>query len=350
VGADFEPRGRQATNWQNLDRSMNAYDLADTIERSAKLTFPFEERFMVADSIWLISTSSREILNAARATFQPVSDAWPAADLSVHLQVDLELRNSPRWLQPHFRALDHLYYATYGPGDSLLIDQRARRVIGSFSAAMARDLPYWKRVILPFLLGTASASLGITPLHCACVVKNGHGLLLSGDSGAGKSTLALALSLNGFAYLSDDYTYVSRLRPDLRGWGLPIPLKLLPDAVKFFPRLAALEPVVSQNGELAVEVDPVETFGVNRSLSCDPRWLVFLERTEGSHAVFQPIDSSEAASRLASDLEMLPPCISEQRERQLATINAVVDRQCWVLRHGMAPLSVARELAEFCKS
>lgn len=305
---------------------------------------------MVADSKWLISTNSREILNAARQTFQPAGDAWTTADLTVNLHVDFELCDSPRWLHPRFRALDHLYFATYGPCDSLLIDQRGRRAVGSFSAAMARDLPYWKRVILPFLLGTASASLGITPLHCACVVKNGHGLLLSGESGAGKSTLALALSLNGFAFLSDDYTYVSRSLSNLRGWGLPIPIKLLPDAAKFFPRLAGIEPAVSQNGELAFEVDPVDTFDVNRSLSCEPRWLVFLERTEDRHAVFRPISSSEAAVRLASDLEMLPPCISGQRERQLATINTVVDRQCWVLRHGIAPLSVARELAEFCKS
>jgi len=162
--------------------------------------------------------------------------------------------------------------------------------------------------------------------------------------------LALALSLNGFAYLSDAYTYVSRSLSNLQGWGLPIPLKLLPDAAKFFPRLAGIEPAVSQNGELAFEVDPVDTFGVNRSLSCEPRWLVFLERTEDPHAVFRPINSSEAAFRLASDLEMLPPCISGQHERQLATIHTVVDRECWVLRYGMTPLSVARELAEFCKS
>jgi hypothetical protein len=203
-------------------------------------------------------------------------------------------------------------------------------------------------VILPVLLGIASASIGVTPLHCACLVKNGHGLLIGGESEAGKSTLALSLSLNGFAYLSDDWTYFSRSGNQVCAWGLPTPVKLLPDAFKYFPRLAALEPAISQNGELAFEVDPVGTFGVSRSLYCEPRWLVFVERTQEPCAVFKPIGSAEAASRLAADLEMLPSCISYQREHQLATIKALVNRDCWVLRHGMTPSSVARELEEFC--
>jgi hypothetical protein len=155
--------------------------------------------------------------------------------------------------------------------------------------------------------------------------------------------------LNGFAYLSDDWTYFSRSGTQVRAWGLPTPVKLLPDGSKYFPRLADYEPAISQNGELAFEVDPVETFGVRRSLSCEPRWLVFLERTQEAGAVFNPIASSEAASRLAADLEILPSSISGQREYQLATIKALVNRECWVLRHGMTPSSVARELGNFCE-
>jgi hypothetical protein len=304
--------------------------------------------FVVAGSTWRVSTNSWEILNAMQATFLPAFDTNPSADLSLRLCVDFNLPNRKRWSSPYFRALDHLYYGTYGPGDSFLVDQRNRRVIGTFSPATAADLEYWKRIILPALLGIASASVGVTPIHCACLVKDGFGLLLSGQSGAGKSTLALSLALNGFSYLSDDCTYLSRSESELRAWGLPTPIKLLPDAVKYFPQLLHLEPDLSLNGELSFEVDPSETFSVNRCSSCVPRWIVFMERTPKGGAVFERITSSEAASRFASDLELLPSCISSQRDHQHETIKELSRRECWVLRHGMDLASITQRLAEFC--
>ena len=329
---------------------MKADRLATVIESSVTMKCPLEARFAVAGSIWAILTNAEHILTAMRETFHLATDQISKADLSATFYVDFELSDGPRWPQPYFRALDHLYYASYGPGGSLLMDQGRRRIVGLFSPAMARDLAFWKRTILPVLTGIASACVGITPLHCACVAKNGFGLLLSGQSGAGKSTLSLALSLNGFAYLSDDCTYISRSGLGLRAWGLPTPVKLLPDAVRHFSQLLNLEPSVSLNGELAFEVDPVETFGVSRCLSCTPQRLVFVERTESPEAVFERISAAEAASRLASDLELLPPCISRQREYQFATIEALVSQECWLLRHGMTPSAIAQKLAEFCNS
>ena len=327
---------------------MKCYGSVNMIEHPTEVALPLKARFMVAGSIWLVSSNSEEVLKAAQETFRPAGNEVCPTDLWVSIYIDFDVPDRPRWSQPRFRALDHLYYAMYGPCDSMLIDQRRRRVIGLFSSGTARDVSYWKRVILPVLLGIACASIGITPLHCACLVKDGHGLLLGGESEAGKSTLALSLSLDGFAYLSDDWTYVSSSGSQVFAWGLPTPVKLLPDGSKYFPQLAAHEPSISQNGELAFEVDPVETFGVRRSLSCQPRWLVFLERTREPCAVFKPIGSSEAASRLAADVEILPRCISDQRESQMDTINALVQRECWVLRHGLMPSLIAQKLAEFC--
>jgi hypothetical protein len=328
----------------------NARDCVATVERASHSNLPLKARFLVAGSVWAVSTNAQEILDAFQQTFQFANNEKFALDLSVSFYVDFEQPDGGRWSQPYFRALDHLYYGTYGPRDAMLVDQRNRRVIGSFSPAMARDMEYWKRAILPILLGIASASVGITPLHCGCLVKDGWGLLLCGDSGAGKSTLALSLSLNGFAYLSDDCTYFTRSATEVRGWGLPVPLKLLPDAALYFPRLLDFEPQLSLNGELAYEVDPVEIFGVDRAMSCQPRWLIFVERTEEPGATFEPISSSDSALRLAASLETLPSCISDQREHQLATIKAIVNRECWILRHGLMPSVVAKELAEFCKA
>jgi hypothetical protein len=328
---------------------MQVLDPANRLISLAHDNLPLGARFFVAGSIWDLRSNSENILQAMRETFDQVGSGQQA-DLHLRFHVDFTVNNAPCWSKPHFRALDYLYYATYGPCDSMLVDQMGRRVIGSFSPAVARDLRYWKQTVLPVLMGIASASIGVTPVHCACVVKGGSGLLLGGESGAGKSTLALSLSRNGFSYLSDDCTYLSRTGTGMRAWGLPTPVKLLPDAVSYFPELVSFDPVLSLNGEWALNVDPTEISNVERCLSCAPRWLVFLERKVDSLPVIKPLSSCEAASRLVADLETMPPIIFDQYEYQLDTINRLVDRECWVVQHGLKPELLARLLAEICGS
>jgi hypothetical protein len=328
---------------------MQVLDPSDRVAGLAHDNLPLRARFFVAGSIWEVGSNSHEILQAMRETFDQVGSGQHA-DLNLRFHVDFAADRAVLWPKPFFRALDHLYYATYGPYDSMLVDQMSRRVIGSFSPAVARDLRYWKQTILPVLLGIASASIGVTPVHCACVVKDGSGLLIGGESGAGKSTLSLSLSRNGFSHLSDDCTYLSRTGTGMRAWGLPTPVKLLPDAVNYFPELVALDPVLTFNGEWALNVDPTEISKVERCLSCAPRWLVFLERKVASPPVIKPLSSGEAASRLVADLEAMPPILFEQYEFQLETINRLVDRECWVVQHSLKPEMLAGLLAEICGS
>jgi hypothetical protein len=328
---------------------MQVLDPVHRIVRLSRDNPPFGARLFVAGSIWDVRSNSQEILQAMRETFDQVSSGHKA-DLHLRFHVDFTVDDAPCWSQPHFRALDHLYYATYGPCDSMLVDQLSRCVIGSFSPAVAHDQRYWKQTVLPVLLGIVSASIGVTPVHCACVVKSGSGLLLGGVSGAGKSTMALSLSQNGFSYLSDDCTYLSRTATGMRAWGLPTSVKLLPDAVSHFPELVSRKPVLSLNGEWALNVDPSEIFNVERSLNCIPRWLVFLERKMDSRPIIKALSSRDAASRLVADLETMPPLIVDQYEYQLETINRLVDRECWVVQHGLKPEMLARLLAEICGS
>jgi hypothetical protein len=328
---------------------MQVLDPANRVVSVAHDNLPLGARFFVAGSIWDLRSNSEEILRAMRGTFDQVGGEQQA-DLHLQFHVDFAVNNAPRWSTPHFRALDHLYYAKYGPSDSMLVDQMGRRVIGSFSPAAARDLHHWKQTVLPVLLGIASASIGVTPVHCACVVKDGLGLLLGGESGAGKSTMALSLSRNGFSYLSDDCTYLSRTGTGVRAWGLPTPMKLLPDAVSYFPELVSFNPVPSLNGELALNVDPTAISNIERCLSCAPRWLIFLERTMDSPPVVKALSPREAASRLVADLETMPPILFDQYQYQLETINRLVDRECCIVQHGLKPELLARLLAEICGS
>lgn len=295
-------------------------------------------------AVW---ANSREILEAARRSFLQIIDPQANFDVSMHLSVDPRASGGPPWPRPHFRGLSHLVYMGLDRECSLLLDLRRRRAIGRFPPAMVRDTDYWQRVIFPNALGLMSEALGLTALHCACLERDGTGLLLSGGSGAGKSTLALALARSGFAFLSDDWTYFSGAGALLQAWGLASPVKLLPDATRHFAELNSIEPAVSPNGELAYEVDPEAVFGVKRALTCEPRRLVFLARRESAGFTMTKMAPPEAATRLEADLEDLPAEFSAVRETQSATIMELVGRECWLLSHGESPGDVAQILSRF---
>src|SRR5215471_9249626 len=119
-------------------------DFVTTLERDSESPPQFEARFLVAGSLWLITSNAAEVLAAARQTFQLVNDVRSPITLTINCYVDSRVFEEKPWPQPHFRGLDHLVYAGYGPSSSMLIDLRLRRVIGMFSPAMASDLDYWK--------------------------------------------------------------------------------------------------------------------------------------------------------------------------------------------------------------
>jgi hypothetical protein len=319
------------------------------IALTSRSRLPAQASFDVMGTVWQVSSNSEELLETIQETFPLLSNMSARADLSLFFQVNRQAQGSVTQHRPHFRALDHLYYASFGPHDSMVIDQQHRRVVGQLSIELARDKYFWKHTILPVLVGIVSASIGITPVHCACVAKNdGTGLLLGGASGSGKSTLAVTLASTGFNYLADDCTYLSRAGTEICAWGLPIPAKLLPESVAYFPQLRDATPRESLNGEIAFQVNPADLFGSEPVLSCEPQWLIFIERCAGTRPSFQTIGSQDAANRLVQDLELLPERIADQRGYQLETIKQLVDRECWVLRHGVSPQELAEVLAPFC--
>ena len=311
---------------------------------------PLSECFTVIGVTCAVFTNSEDILRAARNCFRNTAEPQPSPPLTMRLWVDPTARAGPPWPQPYFRGLSHLVYAGFDAENSLLLDLLQRRVIGRFSPSMARDEGHWQRVIFPTTVGLASESLDITALHCACVERNGSGLLLAGGDGAGKSTTSLAMAQSGFSLLSDDWTYFSSPNRQLLAWGLATPVKLLPDAVEHFPELRGSEASMSLNGEWAYQVDAEQVFGIQRLLCCEPHWLVFLERQSKPGCSLDEMSPQEAAARLEFDLEDLPPDLSQVREAQRKTILALVERKCWRLCHGESPNEIAQVLARFCSN
>jgi hypothetical protein len=130
--------------------------------------------------------------------------------------------------EPHFRGLHHVVTASFGRSNVFVFDILRRTLIASVSAAVARDGGFWSEKVIPITLGVLGSAMGLVPVHCACLELDGDGLLIAGASGAGKSTLSVSLSKVGFNYVSDDWTYISRLGDGVVAHGTSAPVKLCP--------------------------------------------------------------------------------------------------------------------------
>jgi hypothetical protein len=226
---------------------------------------------------------------------------------------------------PWFRGRGHFASARFTPADAFWFNLRTREAYGHFSSSLVHDPVRWSTHVFPAVLGILSASLDIAPVHAACLARDAHGVLLAGHSGAGKSTLAISLAKLGYALLSDDWTYLSVAEanisaPQVDAWGIPVPVKLLPDACNFFPELLRHNLSLSLNGEIAYEVNPNDCFGIMRTMRTPVTSIVLLQRSETPGCRVIPVHSGEAIDHLAREIEPLSGPLASLYENQIALL------------------------------
>jgi hypothetical protein len=300
---------------------------------------PHVKHYRAAGAAWRLSTNSKPILKAAGESFQAMSDSHLSADLALRLWVDPQSRSCPPWPKPYVRGYEHLVYAGFSQGNSLLVDLRRRRVTGRLSAEFAADTQYWNRIVFPMLVSITAGSLGIIEMHCACVAKDGHGLLLAGPTRSGKSTLSMALSQSGFGFLADDRTFCSLRDRTLSAYGLLTDLKLRDDSIFWFPQAKLDNGGHSNHSEFRLQP---ERLGLLRVRQCEPRLLIFLERRGPASCRLRPLAKQEAANRLEADL--MVEC-TETMLVQRRLISLVTELPCLVLEYGGTPQAIAKQLA-----
>jgi hypothetical protein len=103
----------------------------------------------------------------------------------------------------------------------------------------------------------------------------------------------------------------------------------------------------SMNGELAFEVDIAEAFGAQVERTCEPRWLIFLERMQRHGSEFVPMSSADARSYINSCVERLPAQLSEAAAMREQAIESVTRLPCWRFQYGGTPQFAAKILQEF---
>ena len=316
------------------------------------VTFAFNRKtlrlrtdFTIAGSHCLLSTNSYNVLRHATPWQAPEKqDDAPSFHMEILENSSLD---SVTGNLPHFRGVRHLVFAMLEPRSFLGFDLLRRRVIGVLSSAAVHDRSFWNAQLLPVTIGLIGTTLGVAPLHCACLDRNGDGLLLAGVSGAGKSTLSAALAQRGFALVSDEWTYLSRKESILSAYGLAAPIKLLPNSIRFFPELAKHAPKKTMNGEIAYEVDAPRMFRSAAKTSSRPKWILFLERSAIPGCRFVPCRGEFITQFFEKSAERLPeelPAAKSARSQVIASLSAC---QSWSLRTGDDPHQTAEAIERF---
>jgi len=247
----------------------------------------------------------------------------------------------------YFRGNGHLVFGFLPPGSFITYDLLRKYVRAVLSTAAARDDSFWRALLIPITIGILGTTVGVVPLHCACLERNGIGLLIAGDSGVGKSTLTAALTQRGLTLISDDWTYFSKQQSTLVAHGLFSPIKLLPDAIQFFQELRELTPAISLNGELAYEVDPARFPGSTVNNTSRPSWIFFLERTSTPGCHFVSCPSASVHEFFEKNAERLPDELIDARALRANIIRTLSTLPCWILRTGESPQRTSEAIDHF---
>lgn len=271
----------------------------------------------------------------------------PNGAAAFHLHVLVHKEASLADALPHFRGVHHLVFANFGPWNLFVFDIVARSIKAAITRELAHDRTFWQERFLPIMVGVCGASMGVLPLHAACLSLDGKGLLIAGASGTGKSTLSVALAKNGFNFISDDWTYITYDDGTLCAHGMSAPVKLLPDAAKHFPELSQHDLRVSLNGELAYELPPGDSFKLRVERECNPDRLVFYERVRSGEPDLIRLPGERARNYIHASIEPLPPQLSRIAEQRERIASRIAELPCWQFRHSGSPQLAAQTLHAF---
>ena len=215
------------------------------------------------------------------------------APVKLHIEVSNAAREISRTVILH--AHRHLFALAADYENVFTFDTQSRSGAGWVTRGAIEDEAWFRYHFLDAVVYQAIALLCFTPIHGACVARNGRGALLCGDSQAGKSSLAYACARRGWTYVTDDASWLIRRRAAERlVVGNAHQMRLRPDAARIFPELGDRTPVLRGNGKLTLEIWTESLPSVRTAVSVAVERMVFLRRVAEGAAVLTPFDKREA--------------------------------------------------------
>jgi hypothetical protein len=169
----------------------------------------------------------------------------------------------------------------------------------------------------------------MTPVHAACVVLDGRGVLLCGDSGAGKSTLSYACSRAGWTYVSDDASFLLNQGTDRTVMGVCHQVRFRPTVVELFPELQGQEITPRLVGKPSIEL-PTSLFpNMVRADSAEVDYMVFLNRRSGGPPELRPYRKDVARHSMRQVLYGTPKTLAVGYETIERLLTVPVLEMCY---------------------
>jgi len=270
-----------------------------------------------------LATNSRDVIDAASEAWAPFIPEFDAPPIRLRVSVQAEGAFAAETV---FRAQEHLFVIVSDRDNLGMFDPDARFGFCCVSAATAADHAWFRWHFLEAIVYMMLAQRDVTPVHGACVARNGAGVLLCGNSGAGKSTLAYACARAGWTFVADDTVMLVGGRV---GLGKP-QARFCHDAPQFFPEFAGYAARQRPNGKIAMEVALSDVAEVQTALRCSIDQIVFLERRPGIAASAEPLTSDGVLDSLLSDG---PSYGNEVLARHAAAIREIASMPAWRMRY-----------------
>ena len=234
-----------------------------------------------------LRTNSSEIVRQAHCHWSMFEHRFQAEPIYVDIHV-VESSSMECPPTPGCRIMYPFVVSMADQDNFSVVDLSRNRTQITISQAAERHSSY----LGYFFLGAAPlchiATRYTTPVHAACVVMNGRGVLLCGDSGAGKSSLSYACARAGFTYVSDDASYLLNGSSDRRVVGNCHQIRFRPSAAGLFPEVEGLDITPRAIGKPSIEMPIASMPHITAAETARVDFMIFLNRNANGPSGLEP--------------------------------------------------------------
>lgn len=182
--------------------------------------------------------------------------------------------------------------------------------------AAAADSAFVAYYFLEAIANFSLTQLYLTPVHGACIARDGRAVLLCGASGAGKTSVAYFCAKRGWTYVSDNESWLLR-SGGLMVIGNPRTIRFRDNALGLFPELAGIAAEPSPNGKKSIVASPARLGVKSTAYQCDVDRIVFLSQNRDSSTTLRAVHSEDAVEYFLSELPVYEDWVREEQQTSL---------------------------------
>jgi hypothetical protein len=293
----------------------------------AFVPMPFRQCYFPCGFPVCVWSNAQGVLDAAQQSWGTCRHRFNESVVAVrYLICGGPRRQSPN---PVFRAQSHLLTMVADEHNYACCDLERGFASAWLTETTLNNVDFFRYTFLEGLIYCLLESLYLIAIHAACVVKDGHGVLLVADSGTGKSSLAYACARRGWTYVSDDGTSLVRKGTGRTVIGNPALFRFRPSAAELFPELQERyaghsSPAKFRRGKPTMEVRTDTLQGIQMLEEASIDYVIFLRRDPqmGEGARISAISREAAMSRFMPNQWPSELAVHKQRS---AVINRLLE-------------------------